>query len=143
MEDAVLKLEIYRLAHDLSARIHSMTLTLPSFERSEEGSQIRRSVKRISASIIEGHTQRRHKPLYVSYLYRALASSDETQEHLLLLKDTGSLADAGTFESLSISCAELSRKLFRFIQAIERNYETPSYLSDLQMRPLEDESESE
>ena len=105
-----------------------MTLALPGFERFEEGQQIRRSSKRVSASIVEGHAQRRHKAQYLSYLYRALGSSDESQEHLLLLKKTGSLSDPAVFESLSKSCEELSRKLFRLIHAIEQRYETPRYL---------------
>jgi four helix bundle protein len=130
MEASVQNVDVYRLAHDLAVRIHGMTLALPAFERFEEGPQIRRSSKRVSASIVEGHTLRKHKAQYLSYLYRALASSDETKEHLQLLRKTGSLSDSGAFEFLSKSCEELSRKLFRFIQAIEKRYATPRYLEN-------------
>lgn len=108
-----------------------MSLKLPPFELFEEGSQIRRSCKRVPASIVEGHTQRKHKGQYLSYLYRALASADETQEHLKILHGTGSLSDTDCFKSLLMAYSDLSAKLFRFIQAIESRFETPSYLKGL------------
>jgi four helix bundle protein len=91
MERACRKLEIYRLGHELGVAVHRMTLELPDFERFEEGSQVRRSSKRVSACIVEGHTLRKYKLLYLNFLYRALASADETQEHLDYLRETGSL----------------------------------------------------
>ncbi|MEX1138429.1 MAG: four helix bundle protein [Bacteroidota bacterium] len=38
-----------------------MSLTLPSFERYEEGSQIRRPSKSISSNIVEGFALRKYK----------------------------------------------------------------------------------
>ena len=130
MEAALLKLEVYHLAHDLAVSIHAMSLHLPDIERFEEAQQIRRSSKRVAASIVEGHTLRKHKRQYLSYLYRGLASSDETQEHLKLLKDTGSLKDDVLFKSLLTRGEELSRKMFSLIQTIERRYDTPQYLEN-------------
>jgi len=118
-------------------------LALPSFERFEEASQIRRSSKRVSACLVEGHTLRKYKALFLSYLYRALASSDETQEHLLLLRETGSLASPETYRSLADSSAELSRKLFRFIQGVERFHETPGYLTGLPGHALESDPDDD
>lgn len=129
VESGVENLEIYRLAHDLGCRIHAMSLTLPSLERLEEASQIRRSSKRVSVCIVEGHTQRKYKGRFLSYLYHALGSSDETQEHLKYLHETGSLKDPALFKALEAEALELSRKLFRFIQAVERHHETPNYLA--------------
>src|SRR5262245_15157979 len=105
METGLQNLEVYRIAHDLAVQIHRMSMGLPSFERFEEASQIRRSSKRVSACIVEGHTLRKYKGLFLNFLYRALASSDETQEHLLLLKETGSLADAAAGQSLTETSA--------------------------------------
>jgi len=142
MESGIQKLEVYQVAHDLAVRIHAMTLTLPGFERFEEGSQIRRSSKRVSACMVEGFTLRKYKALFLSYFYRALASSDETQEHLLYLKQTGSLADPETYKALSDSAAELSRELFRFIQGVERLHETPHSMTDLRAHePAPDDEE--
>jgi four helix bundle protein len=127
MERACRKLEIYRLGHELGVAVHRMTLELPDFERFEEGSQVRRSSKRVSACIVEGHTLRKYKLLYLNFLYRALASADETQEHLDYLRETGSLKDKVVYKDLSDAYRRLSGKLFRFIQAVERHYETPRY----------------
>ncbi len=43
-------LEVYTLSHALAVRIHKASLSLPKFELYEEGAQIRRSSKRVSAS---------------------------------------------------------------------------------------------
>ena len=137
MESGVEKLEIYQLAHDLGVRVHAMSLTLPSFERLEEASQIRRSSKRVSVCIVEGHTQRKYKGRFLSYLYHALGSSDETQEHLKYLRDTGSLKDPSLIKTLSLDASELSRKLFRFIQGVERRHEPPNYLGSPPGQALE------
>ena len=133
MESGLENLEVYRIAHELAVQIHRMSLGLPSFERFEEAQQIRRSSKRVSACIVEGYTLRKYKALYLNFLYRALASSDETQEHLKLLKETGSLLDAAVYQSLSETSTELSRKLFRFIQGVEQCHEPPNYLSGSQL----------
>lgn len=54
-------LEIYQLAHTLAVKVHELSLKLSSFERFEEGSQIRRSAKSISSNIVEGYALRRYK----------------------------------------------------------------------------------
>ena len=119
-------LEIYRLAHDLAVEIHAMSRTLPSFETYEEGSQIRRSSKRVAAGIIvEGMALRRHRNDFLLYLYRSLASSDETQEHLRFLCETGSLSDPALGTRLLEKCRSLSGKLVRFIQGVETFHGMP------------------
>ena len=141
MESRVENLEIYRLAHDLGVRIHAMSMALPSIERVEEASQIRRSSKRVSACIVEGHTQRKYEGRFLSFLYHALGSSDETQEHLKYLRDKGSPKDPALAKSLSLEASELSRKLFRFIQGVERLHETPNCLRSLQSKAPESDLE--
>ncbi len=67
---------------------------LPRFELYEEGSQIRRSSKSVVANIVEGYGRRRYKSEYIRFLIFALASCDETREHLEILRETGSLGNA-------------------------------------------------
>ena len=129
MEETLLKLDVYCLAHDLLIRIHKMSLTLPSIERFEEASQIRRSSKRVSACIVEGHTLRKYRGLYLNFLYRALASADETQEHLRILHETGSLPDTAVFQPLMNDSKNLSGKLYRFILAVEARTEPPNFVN--------------
>jgi len=138
------KLEVYRKAHALAVRTHAMTLQLPKFEMYEEGSQIRRSSKRVSASIVEGYGVRRYKALYLSYLYRALGSADETQEHLELLHETGSLSDAVVFRELQGASRGVSQMLARFIDGVERQHTRPHGPEDLDPEvPTPDDPDAE
>ncbi len=78
-------LEIWKMARELVVPIHKMTLEkLPKFELYEEGSQIRRSSKSISSNIVEGYGRSRYKNEYIKYLTYAIASCDETRDHLWL-----------------------------------------------------------
>jgi four helix bundle protein len=78
-------LEIYRLSHELAIEIHKVSLSLPKFEFYEEGSQVRRAAKSIPANIAEGFGRRRYKNEFIRFLTFALASCDETKEHLEIL----------------------------------------------------------
>jgi four helix bundle protein len=130
MEPALRNLDIYKLAHEGALEVHRLSLALPPIERCEEAPQVRRSSKRISASIVEGFAQRKYKGIYLSYLYRALGSSDETQEHLMFLFKTGSFKDKNLYDRLLSSYEKLSGKLFRFIRAVEGMHESPHYLKE-------------
>ena len=78
-----------------------MTLTkLPKFEMYEEGSQIRRSIKSVKSNIVEGYGRRRYKQDFVRFLVYALASLDETTDHLKTLFDTESLRDGVLYDDL-------------------------------------------
>ena len=48
-------LEIYQLSYDLAVKVHQLTLKLPRYEQYEEGSQVRKSSKGITACIVEGY----------------------------------------------------------------------------------------
>jgi four helix bundle protein len=76
------ELEVYRLAFDLSIRVHHASLKLPKFELYEQGSQIRRSSKSVKDTISEGYGRRKYKQEYIKYLIYAQASCDETTNHL-------------------------------------------------------------
>lgn len=119
-------LEIWTLARDLSKDVHPMTLThLPKFELYEEGSQIRRSSKSIRANIVEGYGRREYKQDFVRYLTFALASCDETTDHLECLSETGSLSDATLYTDLHEGLSLLGRKLNLFRQAVIEGHRSP------------------
>ena len=111
-------LEIYRLAHAISLDVHAMTMKLPTFETYEEGSQIRRSSKSVSANIVEGFGRKRYKQDYIRFLVFAHASCDETKEHLEYLFETKSLKDKNMYESLKEELDKTSRKINKFIQSV-------------------------
>jgi len=116
-------LEVWQLARELVIAIHEMTLTkLPNFEMFEERSQIRRAIKSVESNIVDGYGRRRYKQEFIRYVDNALASCDETTDHLNTLVATKSLTDAVTIERLAAQLDELGRKLNLFLQSIERGH---------------------
>ena len=116
-------LEVWQLARELVIAIHNMTLTkLPKFEMFEEGGQTRRSIKSVKSNIVEGYGRRRYKQEFVRFIDYALASCDETADHLDTLVATNSLADSATIDDLTRKVDELGRKLNLFLQSIERGH---------------------
>jgi four helix bundle protein len=118
-------LEVWKLARELVITIHDMTLTkLPKFEMFEEGSQIRRAIKSVKACIVEGYGRRRYKQEFVKFLSYALASCDETADHLDTLVVTGSLKDKMLEMDLTRRLTTLGRKLNIFLQSVERAHKS-------------------
>ena len=63
------KLEIWQIARKLVIDIHKMTLCkLPKFEMFEEGGQIRKSIKSVKSTIVEGYGRRRYKQEFIRFL---------------------------------------------------------------------------
>ena len=119
------KLEIWSLARELTIEIHKMTLSeLPKFEMYEEGSQIRRSVKSVRSNIVEGYGRQRYKQDYIRFLTYALASCDETTDHLETLFETKSLTDGEVYSSLHVKLQTLGKKLNLFLQSVEMRHKS-------------------
>ncbi len=126
------KLEIYRIAHALALKVHSLTLTLPKHELYEEGSQARKASKSVSAQIVEGHALRQYKPEYLHYLARAYGSAEETIEHIRFLIESGSgKMVEDKCRSLLSEYAVLSRKIFNYMESVRREHDPT--------RPMKDE----
>lgn len=104
-------LEIWSLARKLAVHVHKMALEkLPKFEMYEQGSQIRRSSKSITSNIVEGYGRNRYKFAYIKFLTYALASCDETRDHLEILYETESLKDKALYEYLNMQYNILAEK---------------------------------
>ena len=116
-------LEIWRLAREAVIDIHKMTLKeLPKFEIFEESSQIRKSSKSIKSTIVEGYGRRRYKQEFIRFLNYAIASNDETIDHLETLFETGSLVDKEIYNSIHDKLEILGKKLNLFIQSVEKGH---------------------
>lgn len=119
------KLQIWQLARELVIDIHKMTLTkLPKFEMFEEGSQIRRSIKSVKSTIVEGCGRRRYKQEFIRFLNYAIASNDETIDHLEMLFETESLTDKKLYETIHDKLEVLGKKLNLFIQSVEKGHDS-------------------
>jgi four helix bundle protein len=115
-------LEVWRIARELSIEIHKMTLTLPKFEMYEEGSQIRRSSKSIRSNIVEGYGRRRYKNEFIKFIVYAIASTDETIDHLEILFETDSLKDKELYDVLLKKSNLLGKKLIKFLESVEKQH---------------------
>ncbi|MCG2677526.1 four helix bundle protein [bacterium] len=114
-------LEVYKLAHKLAVEVHKMTLSdLPRFEMYEEGNQVRRSSKSIPSNIVEGFGRKKYQQEYIKHLTYALASCDETKEHLELLFETESFKNKEKFDYFLKEYENLGRKLYRLKEAVEK-----------------------
>ena len=117
------KLQIWALARELSVEIHEITLKeLPKFEMFEIGSQIRRSIKSVKSTIVEGYGRRRYKQEFIRYLTYALGSCDETMDHWETLFETGSLQDKILYENVRNKIDLLGKKLNLFLKAVEEEH---------------------
>lgn len=120
------KLQIWQLARELTTEVHNMTLKLPKFEQFEEAQQIRRSIKSVRSNIVEGYGRRFYKQDYIKFIIYALASNDETIDHLDILFETRSLIDEKLYKELKEKLGVLGRKINNFLQAVERGHSKPS-----------------
>ena len=119
------KLQIWQLARELTTTIHEMTLKLPKFEQFEEAQQIRRSMKSVRSNIVEGYGRRFYKQDYIKFIIYALASNDETIDHLDILYETKSLTDERVYKELKNKLEILGKKINNFLQAVEREHSRP------------------
>jgi len=116
-------LEIWQLARELVVDVHGMTINkLPKFEMFEEGSQIRRSIKSVKSTIVEGYGRRRYKQDFIRFLTYAIASNDETIDHLETLFETESLVDEELYVMLHNKLEILGKKLNSFIKSAEKGH---------------------
>ena len=112
-------LDIYKESKRLGIEVHRMSLQLPKFELFEEGSQIRRSSKSVTALIVEGFGRRRYKSDFVKYLIHAHAECDETIVHLGFLFETRSMTNEDAFHQLTNDYILLSKRINNFTQWVE------------------------
>ncbi|MCD6287436.1 MAG: four helix bundle protein [Anaerolineae bacterium] len=117
-------LEVYQLAFDLAVEIDRMSKSFPRHELFEIGSQIRRSAKSVPANLAEGYGRRRYKQDYIRFIVYALASCDETQVHLDMLRSTGSLDD-DSYQRMHQQYVTLGKKLNRFLQGVIQHHREP------------------
>ena len=112
------KLQIWQLSRTLVIDIHDMSLKLPSFEKFEEGSQIRRSIKSVKSNIVEGYGRRRYKQDHIKFIVYALSSNDETIDHLETLFETKSLANEALYIDLQGRLQKLGIKINNFLNRL-------------------------
>ena len=120
-------MKIWEIAREVVIEIHHMTLHhLPKFEFYEVGSQIRRSSKSVRANIVEGYGRRAYKGDFIRFLTFAIASNDETIDHLETLWETGSLKDQKLYDQIHLKLNQLGKMLNQFIKSVQNAPSTTS-----------------
>lgn len=119
-------LEIWKISRKVVIDIHKMSMELPKFELYETGSQIRKSSKSIRSNIVEGYGRSRYKNDFIRFLIYSHASVDETRDHLEMLYETKSLTDKEVFDRLSEKLNIPGKKLYQFIEAVEKGHKSKS-----------------
>lgn len=99
-----------------------MSMLLPKHELYEEGSQIRRLSKSVTAMIVEGYGRRRYKADYIKHLVYSHAECDETILHLNFLFETNSLTDKPLYNKLNDEYSVLSKKINKYLEWVENNW---------------------
>jgi four helix bundle protein len=113
-------LEIYQSAYNLALEVHKISLTLPKYELYEQGSQVRRSSKRIKDTIAEGYGRRRYKDEYIRFLIFAHSSCDEVISQLEMINDIH--FKEKPLIDLIDQYNKLGGKINRYIQYVEKNW---------------------
>jgi four helix bundle protein len=113
-------LEIYKLAFELSIRIHRESLKLPKFELYEQGGQIRRSSKSVKDNIVEGFGRRKYKAEYIKFLTYSIASCDETLNHLASINLL--YPELLEFKKLEPEYDKLGRMINNYLQYVEGHW---------------------
>jgi four helix bundle protein len=102
-----------------------MTLKVPKFEQFQEGQQIRISSKSVRSTIVERYGKRVYKSEFIKFIVYALASNDETTDHLETLLETKSLSDEQLFNTLHSKSLLLGRKISNFLKSLHENHSKP------------------
>ncbi|MCB0409110.1 MAG: four helix bundle protein [Flavobacteriales bacterium] len=113
-------LEIYQSAYQLAIKIHEMSLTLPSYELYEQGSQIRRASKSVKDQIAEGFGRKRYKNDFIKFLTYSQASCDETIAQLEMISEIH--FKENPLDELIENYHVLGKRINKFIQYVEENW---------------------
>lgn len=74
---------------------------------------------------MEGYGRRYYKKEFIRFIIYALASADETIDHLETLFETNSLVDESLYEELSDRLITLSKMINNFLSALQSGHHSP------------------
>ncbi len=113
-------LEIYQMSYKYAIEVHKMSMKLPKYELYEQGSQIRRSSKRIKDTIAEGYGRKKYKAEFVRFLIFAHSSCDETISQLNMISEIH--FPENSLSELIDKYELLGKKINKFIQYVEKSW---------------------
>jgi four helix bundle protein len=114
-------LEIYRTSFQLAVTIYKKSLELPSHDKFEVGSQIRRSSQGIKDGIVEGYGRRKYKADFIKFLVYSHASLLESLSQAEFLSN---IYPEKGWEPIQEDLDNLGMKIYRFIEYVEKFWRT-------------------
>jgi four helix bundle protein len=111
-------LKVWQRAHALALASYKATRVFPASERYGLVAQIRRASASVGANIAEG-CSRQSRPELARFLEIASGSAGELENHFLLARDLGILADAD-YQSLDNEVTQVKRMLTGLRRAVKR-----------------------
>ena len=110
------KLEVWKLAHQLTLEVYTVSKNFPSSEIYGLTSQIRRSASSVPTNIIEGQG-RQYKKEFIQFLYIAKGSLEEANYQLFLAKDLKYITEEKYIELFEI-CVKIKMMLYKLIKSL-------------------------
>lgn len=114
-------LRIYQLASKLTVEIEEFVHQIPFYWRIKEVNQIKGSSSSSPSNIAEGNAKRIYPKEFIRFLNIALGSSDETQNHLILLHNKKHI-DKEKFDYYFNQYKNLSIKILNTINSVAKNH---------------------
>ncbi len=111
-------LEIFKMAYQQALDCRKLSLNLDYPDKSEVGSQLRRSSQSVKDNIVEGYGRRRYKREYIKFLTYSYASNLEAKYQLKFIKDINPQLIP---ESIYDRTDKLGIMIFRFIKYLDNN----------------------
>jgi len=111
------KLEVWKLAHQLTLEVYRISKNFPSSEMYGLTSQIRRSSSSVPTNIIEGQG-RQYQKEFIQFLYIAKGSLEETNYQLFLAKDLKYISDE-EYNKLFEICKRIKMMLYKLIKSLK------------------------
>jgi four helix bundle protein len=115
------ELVIYQIALELAKEVNKLVKQIPHYWDIEECRQILRSSSSVPSNIKEGFAQRFYAKQFIKYLYIAMASSDESQDHLAKLKNNG-YVKSEIADGYIKRYKNLSVRILNFINYLRKKY---------------------
>jgi len=111
------ELEVWKNAHKLVLQVYKKTNDFPKNEMFGVISQLRRASSSVPANIVEGQSRNTTKE-YLSFLFNARGSLEETRYFLLLSRDLEYLS-IDDFARMECSCEKISKMLNALIKKLK------------------------
>jgi four helix bundle protein len=110
------KLEVWKLAHQLTLAVYEISATFPSSENYGLTSQIRRSISSVPTNIVEGQG-RQYKKEFIQFLYIAKGSLEEANYQLFLAKDLKYISESEYLKHYEVF-TRIKMMLYKLIKSL-------------------------